>query len=204
MVSLPLASLASSAAAMSKNVSSLLKRVPDASHPLAQEAFRLLAGMLRECSTYQPSTSQLRHLLTWLFADRNADSSTDRGAAFALLRAVLGRRLVVPEVYDIMAWVQSLMVQSASPHVRAVCASCLLQFLLDYPLGPARLGQHLAFLATNLAYEHEPGREQVLEMLQQVVAKFPADVVASQAELFLLPLVTRLVNDPSPRCRTLV
>ncbi|KAL6760906.1 armadillo-type protein [Haematococcus lacustris] len=204
MVSLPLASLASSAAAMSKNVSSLLKRVPDASHPLAQEAFRLLAGMLRECSTYQPSTSQLRHLLTWLFADRNADSSTDRGAAFALLRAVLGRRLVVPEVYDVMAWVQSLMVQSASPHVRAVCASSLLQFLLDYPLGPARLGQHLAFLATNLAYEHEPGREQVLEMLQQVVAKFPADVVASQAELFLLPLVTRLVNDPSPRCRTLV
>jgi hypothetical protein len=42
----------------------------------------------------------VQFLLKWLFSDRKADDSTDRGAAFALLRAILGRRLVVPEVGD--------------------------------------------------------------------------------------------------------
>jgi U3 small nucleolar RNA-associated protein 20 len=54
---------------------------------------------------------QLRFLLSWLFADRGADDAADRGPAFALLRAILGRRLVVPEVYDVMNWVQGLMVK---------------------------------------------------------------------------------------------
>jgi hypothetical protein len=31
----------------------------------------------------------------------------------------------------------------------------LIQFLLDYPVGAARLRRHLAFLLSNLAYEHE-------------------------------------------------
>jgi hypothetical protein len=58
--------------------------------------------------------------------------------------------------------------RSHSPQVRATCASTLLQFLLDYPLGPKRLAAHLSFLATNLGFEHETGRLAVLDMLQQV------------------------------------
>jgi hypothetical protein len=143
--------------------------------------------------------------------------------------------MLLPQVYDVMAWVQALMVKSQSTHVRQVCASALLQYLLDYPLGPKRLQQvresmmeggdggagalqcgvsfsfshatedadaccklinkdfkagqmqhdkakhlrlsaccrcwcvqHLSFLATNLSYEHELGRLQVLDMLNQV------------------------------------
>ncbi len=33
----------------------------------------------------------------------------------------------------------------------------------------------------------------------QVMTKFPAEVVAAQAELLQLPLVMRLVNDPMPK-----
>ena len=52
--------------------------------------------------------------------------------------------------------------------MRSLCSATLLQFLLDYPLGPKRLAQHLAFLAANLSYEHETGRLAVLETLQLV------------------------------------
>ena len=38
-------------------------------------------------------------------------------AAFGLLKAVIGRRLVVPEVYDLMSRVQALMISS---HVRTL------------------------------------------------------------------------------------
>jgi hypothetical protein len=58
--------------------------------------------------------------------------------------------------------------RSHSPPGRATAAASLLQFLLDYPLSPSRLQGHVAFLLTNTAYEHETGRLQALEMLQQV------------------------------------
>ena len=82
------------------------------------------------------------------------------------LQAVLQRKLVVPEVYDIMTRVQEMMVRSQSAPIRQLCASVLLQFLLDYPVGDRRLQQHLHFVITNLSYEHETGREAAIEMLK--------------------------------------
>ena len=53
-----------------------------------------------------------------------------------------------------------------SSNVRAVCASALLQFLLDYPMSSARRRRHLTFLAANLAFEHDTGRAAALAFLQ--------------------------------------
>ena len=50
-------------------------------------------------------------------------------------QAILARKLVLPEVYDLMGRVQELMVQSQAASVRALASAALLQFLLDYPLG---------------------------------------------------------------------
>lgn len=60
--------------------------------------------------------------------------------------------------------------RSHSAPMRAAAAAALLQFLLDYPLGSGRLRGHVQFLLSNTAYEHESGRLQALEMLQQVRA----------------------------------
>lgn len=82
------------------------------------------------------------------------------------VQAVLQRKLVVPEVYDIMTRVQEMMVRSQSSPVRQLCSSVLLQFLLDYPVGDKRLQQHLHFIITNLSYQHETGREAAIDMLK--------------------------------------
>jgi len=58
----------------------------------------------------RPSTGQLRFLLGWAYAD--AAAAAARPAALGLLRAVLARRLVLPEVYDLMGRVQDAMVQA--------------------------------------------------------------------------------------------
>ena len=50
--------------------------------------------------------------------------------------------------------------------MRQACSAALLAFLLDYPLGAARLRHHRDFLVANLAYEHDAGRLAVLDMLQ--------------------------------------
>ncbi|KAK9845304.1 hypothetical protein WJX81_002986 [Elliptochloris bilobata] len=202
LVPLPLPGLAGAAPGAGAAMMELLRGAPDTGAPLPQDCLRLLAALLRACSTYRPSTGQLRFLLGWAYAD--AAAAAARPAAFGLLRAVLARRLVLPEVYDLMARVQSAMVQAQSAGVRQACGAALLAFLLDYPLGAARLRHHRDFLIANLAYEHDDGRLAVLDMLQAALAKFPDAVVEEWAPMLFLPLVTRLVNDPVAGVRAAV
>lgn len=60
--------------------------------------------MMRECSTYKPSTSQVRFLLRWTGGE--LEEAGEGATCYQLLRAILGRKIVVPEVYDVMNKVQ--------------------------------------------------------------------------------------------------
>ena len=50
--------------------------------------------------------------------------------------------------------------------VRQQCSGMMLQFVLDYPLGAKRLQHHLQFLITNLAFEHESGRQAAVDLIK--------------------------------------
>ena len=50
-----------------------------------------------------------------------------------MMRAVPARRPLLPEVYDVMKTVSSLVVRAGAAETRALCAQALVQFLLDYP-----------------------------------------------------------------------
>ncbi|KAL0018407.1 hypothetical protein WJX79_009395 [Trebouxia sp. C0005] len=202
LIRLPLPGLAAESASAGKAVTGLLQRMSKTGDPIAQDCFKLLATLLRESDTYKPTNAQLRFLLTWAFGDM--EEAANRQAGFGLLKAVLQRKLVVPEVYDIMTRVQEMMVRSQSAPIRQLCASVLLQFLLDYPVGDRRLQQHLHFIITNLSYEHETGREAAIEMLKVIISKFPEELVNDWCEVFFLPLVQRLTGDPSSKCREAV
>eukprot|EP00850_Spirogloea_muscicola_P021570 SM000254S08796 [mRNA] locus=s254:122773:139016:- [translate_table: standard] len=164
---------------------------------------KLLSTLLQHCSTIQISDEQLLLLLqAGVFADLEAGAT--RSTAFSLLQAVLSRRLVVPEIYDLMHSVAELMVRSYTPAVCQLCAQALLKFLLDYPLGPKRLQRHIDFVVSNLSFEHASGREAAMEMLHAIILKFPASVVEEQAEGLFVPLAARLVVDTDPRVRAMV
>jgi U3 small nucleolar RNA-associated protein 20 len=134
---------------------------------MTQTCYRTLAIILRERSDYDWSDAQLGVLLSSLRHD--VEEMDHQNATFALFKAVLARRLVLPEVYDIMLRMGELMVQSAVATVRTHCASIYLTFLLDYPLETKRLNYHIRFLVNNLTFVYETGRLAALACLHALV-----------------------------------
>ncbi|CAG9460436.1 unnamed protein product [Pedinophyceae sp. YPF-701] len=199
LVHLPLPGLETTAPDVGAGLLKLMKRCAKPSHPVAQDCLRLMGGLLRDCPTYKPPAGHIRFVLSWAFTD--LEDSETRVGLFSLLRAVIARNVVVPEVYDVVGRVQELMVKSQHAPVRAMCATVLLQFLLDFPVGEKRIEQHILFLLSNLDYTHETGREAVLDTLDAVVRKFPPEALSRHGHAIFLVLVSTMVNDSSPKCR---
>ena len=186
-----------------KNVFFLMQRGGTTSSLTLQACFKTLTVLLREASgRVALSQAQLKVLLS--FARQDILDSGRQAVAFGLVRAIIARKFVCEEVYDLVEAIGEHMVTSQSEQTRALSAQTLVQFLLEFPLGDKRLHAHVSALLRNLDYAYETGRKVVLEVLARLVAKLPDDVLGAYVELVFLPLVTRLVNDDSATCRRMV
>ena len=195
----PLKAVPSSAPLMSRQIIAIIRSVGSAESEAAQTAFKSLATILRECPTSNVKEDDLLFLLQLLTPDLEEPSR--QASVFALLRAIVARRLVVPELYDLMTTVSSILVTSQSSHTRESARSLLLQFLLDYPQGAGRLQTMLTFFARNLSYEHASGRSSVLELLHALLTKFDMGLMAKHAEMLFVALVLCVANDAEKPCR---
>eukprot|EP00803_Ostreobium_quekettii_P010225 evm.model.scf_622.2 EVM.evm.TU.scf_622.2 scf_622:22710-43215(-) len=202
LASAPLPGLRNISEAMGLAVMHLVDAAPTTADPTCQGCFKLLARLIQSGDWFRPSHQHIKSLLILIAAD--LEEHVQSTSAFALLKAIVAANIVAPTVYDAMKKVQEMMVQHHDSSVRSACNGLLLQFLLDYPMANLRLTQHVRFMLSNLGYEYEAGRLEVLSLLNAVVRKFPQEVLEAQAELFFLPLVTRLVNESSPACRSSV
>ncbi|KAG6556135.1 hypothetical protein Mapa_002076 [Marchantia paleacea] len=198
---LPLPAIDNQGSGISALIFSICQRFSKTENPLLVACVNVLIILIRHCKTLRLSDEQLKTLLQLpIFVDMEGGSRM----ALSLLKAIVGRKLLVPELYDMMNRVAQLMVTSHLGPVRQLCSQILLQFLLDYPLGQKRLQQHLDFFITNVGYVETSGREAALEMLHTIILKFPDAVVEEQADSMFFPLVTRLVNDESNQVRSMI
>jgi U3 small nucleolar RNA-associated protein 20 len=177
----------------------IVKQAGSTESEVVQVAFKSLAVMLRDGPAVQVKEKDLVYLLELLTPDLEEPSR--QASVFAMLRAIVARKFIVPEIYDVMDKVSDIMVASQSPPVQELCRSVLLQFLLDYPQGKGRLRNQMNFLAKNLSYEYESGRKSVLELLGAVLAKFEAGLVREYVDLVFVALVMVIANDDSTQCR---
>jgi U3 small nucleolar RNA-associated protein 20 len=187
-------------AALSSRVFDLLKPDSAASADLVQGALKLLAAMLQRCEGMTLTDAQVRLLLGRVSVEIDV-GGTAQNASFALMKAVVRRRVLVPEVYDVMKIVGELLLTSSSPTVQLHCSQLYWRFLLEYPLSDKRVDQSLQYLLKNMSFEYEGGRRAVLGCLQSVVEKFPPDVLSARAQLFFLRLSLQVVQDESAFCR---
>ncbi|XP_057982940.1 uncharacterized protein LOC131167895 isoform X2 [Malania oleifera] len=200
LIRLPLPALESQSDKIKAALLDIAQSSFKASSPLMQSCLRLLTVLLRSTKVTL-STDQLHLLIQCpLFVDLETNPSF---VALSLLKAIVYRKLVVHEIYDLVTRVSELMVTSQSEPIRKKCSKILLQFLLDYHLSGKRLQQHLDLLLVNLRYEHSTGKEAVLEMLHTIIIKFPKSIVDEQSQTFFVHLVICLANDHDNKIRSM-
>ena len=199
VVKAPLKSIVKSLPVLIRQIIDIVKQTGSTEADVVQIAFKSLATILRDCETAQVKEKDLIYLLE--LASPDLEETSRQGPAFAMLRAIIARKFVVPEMYDVMDKVSEIMVTDQSGQVQELCRSVLLQFLLDYPQGKGRLRNCMTFMAKNLSYVHESGRRSVMELLSAVLAKFEVDLVREYADLLFVALVMVVANDDSAKCR---
>nr|XP_019012391.1 U3 small nucleolar RNA-associated protein 20 [Kwoniella pini CBS 10737]OCF51172.1 U3 small nucleolar RNA-associated protein 20 [Kwoniella pini CBS 10737] len=166
---------------------------------VAQTALKTLAVILRDCKSSEVSESHLKYLLEVIGPD--LEEPDRQSAIFTILRSIITRKFVVPEIYDLMERVSSIMVTSQSTQVQDLCRGAIMAFLLDYPQGKGRLKNQMTFFARNLEYTFEAGRMSVMEVLNQVFIKFSDSLIEEYSDMFFVALVVVTANDDSEKCR---
>lgn len=147
------------------------------------------------------SEQNVRALLQMMTLSIMEVTSSYQNAAFALIKAIIDARIVVPEVYDLITKLTEQIVLSQRKGVRDSSGAIVVEFMTHYPLGDKRLHGHMKQLITNCSYEYEDGRQASLETLLLLCKYLPVITLEDHAQMIFLPMTLRLVNDASSSCR---
>ena len=165
----------------------------------AQAALKLVSAVLRERRCIEIRETDLAYLLKRLIPDM--EEPDRQGVVFGFLKAVLARKVVITEVYEVIDTVATIMVTNQTKGARDLARSVYFQFIMDYPQGKSRFAKQLSFLAHNLDYKHQEGRQSVMEAIHLLLSKVGQGLVEEVAGTFFVPLVMVVVNDESVECR---
>lgn len=177
----------------------VIKNSTTMSSELAQAALKLVSSILRERKRIEIREADLAYLLKRLIPD--LEEPDRQGVAFNFLKAVLTRKVVIPEVYEVLDTVAAIMVTSQTKGTRDVARSIYFKFIQDYPQAKGRFSNQGAFLVRHLDYKHQEGRQSVMEAIHLFLLKFGDDLIQGILGTFFIPLITVMVNDESPECR---
>ena len=166
---------------------------------LAQSALKLVSSVLRERKRIEIRETDLGYLLKRLVPD--LEEPDRQGVAFNFLKAILGRKVVINEVYEALDIVAAIMVTNQTKSTRDVARSTYFQFIQDYPQAKGRFSKQVAFLVRNLDYKHQEGRQSVMEAIHLFLSKLGDDFVQDFLGTFFVPLVMVMVNDEMAECR---
>ncbi|XP_047431848.1 small subunit processome component 20 homolog isoform X2 [Mugil cephalus] len=200
----PLPAVEQNASQLTKQLFVLLKDYSKAgaargeNYQLVQNCFKAITILVKNVKSNKISEAQLQVLLG--YAEEDIYDQSRQATAFGLLKAILSRKLVVPEMEEVMKKVAKLSVTGSNAMIRIHCRQIYLKYLLDYPLG-RKLKDHLDFVVAQLQYDHDTGRESVLEMLAYIFQTFPQKLLRQYNGLFFAPLALVVVNDDSARCK---
>ncbi|KAK6340588.1 U3 snoRNP protein [Orbilia brochopaga] len=177
----------------------ILDDSPTTNSELAQATLKLMGSIIKDWPIIQIKPTKMARVLSKIRPD--LEEPDRQGLTFNFLRVLLSRKVSVPEIFEIIDDVSKMMIQNHSKSVRESCRGLYYQFLTEYPHTQEKFNQQLGFLSDNLTYEHQTGRESVLEVIGRLLEKLDDDLVQSLVGWFCEPLASVLLSDEAEKCR---
>lgn len=199
IIKVPLKEIDEKGASYVSQAVKLVKDTISTNTELAQASLKLVSAVLRERRNVEVKESELAYLLTRLKSD--LDEPDRQGVTFNFLKAVVARRVMIPEVYDVLDSVAAMMVTNQTQGARDLARSLYFQFILNYPQSKERWAKQLGFLLKNLDYKHPEGRQSVMEAIHMLITKIGDGLAQELVEKFFVPLTMLITNDESADCR---
>ncbi|KAK4613813.1 U3 small nucleolar RNA-associated protein 20 [Fulvia fulva] len=195
----PIKKLDDNAPVYVKEAVAMIKGAPNMTTDSVKAALELITSVLREKRTVEVKEKDMALLLKRLKTD--IDEPDRQGVIYKFLRSVLGRKILITEVYELMDEVGKAMVTNPDRSIRESARSAYLQFVMEYPQGKDRWQKQTSFLVGNLQYQHASGRQSVMEFLHQMLGKIGDDVLAETSPRIFVSLLPVLVSDTDNNCR---
>lgn len=199
IIRVPLPAIDAGSSVFVSQALAFIKNSPSTNAEIAQASLKLLGAILRERRSVQVKETIIAYLLIRIKPD--LEEPDRQGVTFNFLKAVLSRKIVITEVYEVLDNVAAIMVTNQTRSVRDLARGAYFQFLMEYPQGKDRLNKQMAFLLKNLDYVHQAGRHSVLEATNLLITKVGDNLIQDVIGTFFVPLVMVLVNDESTECR---
>lgn len=177
----------------------VVRDAPSTNTEPAQAALKLIAAIMRERKSVPIRDSHLAYLLKKLTTD--IEEPDRQGVTFNFIRAVMDRKLLVPEMYELVDNIARMMVTNQTRAARDLARGVYIHFLIEYPQAKSRWNKQLAFLAKNLDYEYREGRESVLEAIHMLLSKIGGNLSQEVISTFFLPVLLVMANDETSECR---
>ncbi|KAK5169955.1 hypothetical protein LTR04_005469 [Oleoguttula sp. CCFEE 6159] len=199
IIKVPLAEIDSNAAVYVSEAVRIIKAAPSTNSELSQAALKLISAVLRERRSVTVKEGDLAYLLKRLRPD--LEEPDRQGVTFNFLKAVMSRKIIITEVYEVLDTIATIMVTNQARTARDLARGVYFQFLMEYPQAKDRLQKQLTFLIKNLEYKYVEGRQSVMELVHLLLSKVGDTLIQDMLGTFFLPLVMVRVNDDSSGCR---
>jgi U3 small nucleolar RNA-associated protein 20 len=199
IIRVPLPAIEANAPVYLKEAVNMIKSSTSSTTDSAKAGLDLVTAVLREKRSVKVKENDIAVLLKTLKQD--LDEPDRQGILFRFLRAVIGRKIVITEVYEVMDEVARMMITNPDASVRQSARSAYVQFVLDYPQGKDRWTKTTGFLVKNLDYEHVAGRHSVMEVLHTLLSKVGEEILQPLLLTFFVGLIPRLGSDTDKSCR---
>lgn len=185
--------------AYGRHTLNLVKSCSETNSELCQSSLKMLAALIRLKEGFTMKDSALAYVLQRIKPD--LEEPNKQGVTFRFIKAVLSRKIVMSEVYDVMDRIAQVMITNQSGVIQDSCRSAYFQFLTEYPQGQGRLNKQLQFLVSNLSYSASHGRLSAMKMINLLVTKVNNEQIDEFSSNFFVALVLVIVKDPETQCR---
>lgn len=199
IIKLPMPELEDNAALYVIEAVKVVKDSMNTNGEAAQAAIKLIAAILRERRSMRIRDSDLIYLLRRIMPD--LEEPDRQGVTFNLVKAVMARKIMLPEVYDVSKKIGMIMITSHGQSARDAARGIFVHFVLEFPQSTERWNKQIKFLVKNLNYQYPEGRQSAMEAVNMLLNK-TGDIVAQEliARAFI-PLVLIMANDDNAECR---